>query len=89
MNLPLLLYVHLFFSQEGKSIQEDILASRCFPAWVPIYDYSFLKKTKVIEVQIQPRHHSTRFATTFEWWNGMARYPQQWNVNKFMFGMFS
>jgi len=41
MNLPLLVYVNLFPSQEGKIAQADILASRHLPEWVPTCDGSF------------------------------------------------
>ncbi len=48
MNLPLLVYVYLFLSQEKKSMQEEILVSRHLLVWVQIVDCPFSKEQSCI-----------------------------------------
>jgi hypothetical protein len=43
MNLPLLVYIYLFPSQEGKSMQANIFASTRLPTCVPFYECPFLE----------------------------------------------
>ncbi len=52
MNLPLLLYAYLYFSQERKSAHEDILASRSLLAWVPIYECPFPKEKRLYKLKL-------------------------------------
>jgi hypothetical protein len=51
MNLQL---AYLFPSQEGKFMQEEILASRCLLVWVPIYNFPFPKEKRLYEFELNP-----------------------------------